>query len=160
MVFFDKELKKYKLPKISKFNKKYLSDVDIIFTALPNGEAQLISKFLNKNNVLIDLAADFRLTKSSEYKNAREGPSDSSDNSFHSAISHDEVPNSTLPPPPPSPPPPAPPCDFFGICRACIPHFHCVNENKSFSVEGNCVEMPLICKTYCLNIGHKLITFR
>ncbi len=66
--FFDKELKKYKLPKISKFNKKYLSDVDIIFTALPNGEAQLISKFLNKNNVLIDLAADFRLNTKNEYE--------------------------------------------------------------------------------------------
>ena len=68
MDFFDKELKKYKLPKISKFNKKYLSDVDIIFTALPNGEAQLISKFLNKNNVLIDLAADFRLNTKKEYE--------------------------------------------------------------------------------------------
>ena len=65
---FDKELKKYKLPKISKFNKKYLSGVDIIFTALPNGEAQLISKFLNKNNVLIDLAADFRLNTKKEYE--------------------------------------------------------------------------------------------
>jgi N-acetyl-gamma-glutamyl-phosphate reductase len=66
--FYDKELKKYKLPKISKFNKKNLLDVDIIFTALPNGEAQLISKFLNKNNVLIDLAADFRLNTKNEYE--------------------------------------------------------------------------------------------
>ena len=66
--FYDKELKKYKLPKISKFNKKNLLDVDIIFTALPNGEAQLISKFLNKNNVLIDLAADFRLNTKKEYE--------------------------------------------------------------------------------------------
>ena len=66
--FYDKDLKKFKLPKISKFNKKYLSDVDIIFTALPNGEAQSISKYLNKNNLLIDLAADFRLNTKNEYE--------------------------------------------------------------------------------------------
>ena len=65
---FEKELKKYKLPKISKFKKEYLSNVDIIFTALPNGEAQSISKFLNKNNLLIDLAADFRLKNKKEYE--------------------------------------------------------------------------------------------
>ena len=66
--FYDKSLKSKKLPKILKFNKKYLNNVDVIFTALPNGEAQLISKYLLKRNTLIDLAADFRLTKSSEYK--------------------------------------------------------------------------------------------
>ena len=38
---FDKSLSKKKLPKIIKFNKKYLKDVQIIFTALPNGEAQV-----------------------------------------------------------------------------------------------------------------------
>ena len=56
------------LPKIIKFDKKYLKDVDIVFTALPNGEAQIISKDLNDKNVLIDLAADFRLEKASDYK--------------------------------------------------------------------------------------------
>ena len=56
------------LPKIIKFDKKYLKDVDIVFTALPNGEAQAISKDLNDKNVLIDLAADFRLEKASDYK--------------------------------------------------------------------------------------------
>ena len=56
-----------KLPKIIKFNRKYLKDVDIIFTALPNGEAQVISKNLNDKNILIDLAADFRLEKASDY---------------------------------------------------------------------------------------------
>ena len=56
-----------KLPKIIKFNKKLLNDVDVIFTALPNGEAQDISKNLNNHNTLIDLAADFRLEKASEY---------------------------------------------------------------------------------------------
>ena len=64
---FDKSLSKKKLPKIIKFNKKLLNDVDVIFTALPNGEAQDISKNLNKNNTLIDLAADFRLEKATDY---------------------------------------------------------------------------------------------
>ena len=64
---FDKTLTGKKLPKIIKFNKKLLNDVDIIFTALPNGEAQEISKYLLKKNTLIDLAADFRLEKASDY---------------------------------------------------------------------------------------------
>ena len=65
--YYDKSLKSKNLPKIVKYNKKYLNEVDIIFTALPNGEAQNISKNLLKKNTLIDLAADFRLRKSSEY---------------------------------------------------------------------------------------------
>ena len=65
--FYDKSLKIQKLPKISKFKKKYLENIDIIFTALPNGEAQIISNYLLEKNTLIDLAADFRLQKSSEY---------------------------------------------------------------------------------------------
>ena len=64
---YDTSLKSKKLPRITKYNKKYLSYVDIIFTALPNGEAQLISKDLLKKNTLIDLAADFRLKKGSDY---------------------------------------------------------------------------------------------
>ena len=64
---YDKTLKSKKLPKIIKFNKKLLKDVDVIFTALPNGEAQEISKNLLKKNILIDLAADFRLKKASDY---------------------------------------------------------------------------------------------
>ena len=52
--FYDKTLTKYKLPKIVKFNKKYLFDVDIVFTALPNGEAQILSNLLLPNNLLID----------------------------------------------------------------------------------------------------------
>ena len=59
---YDKSLSKYKLPKILKFNKKLLKDVQVIFTALPNGEAQDISKHLSKKHTLIDLAADFRLS--------------------------------------------------------------------------------------------------
>ena len=65
--FYDKSLKLENLPKIVKFDKKFLKNVDIIFTALPNGEAQEISKHLLKKNTLIDLAADFRLEKSTEY---------------------------------------------------------------------------------------------
>ena len=57
---FDKSIKG-KLPKIIKFNKSKLRNVDIIFTALLNGEAQKISKHLFKHNTLIDIAADFRL---------------------------------------------------------------------------------------------------
>jgi len=64
---YEKSLSKYKLPKILKFNKSYLKDVDIIFTALPNGSAQDISNHLLKHNVLIDLSADFRLNKASDY---------------------------------------------------------------------------------------------
>ena len=65
--FYDKSLASKNLPKIVKYNKKFLKEVDIIFTALPNGEAQIISKSLNNNNILIDLSADFRLQKSSDY---------------------------------------------------------------------------------------------
>ena len=64
---YDKELNSKKLPRIVKFNKSYLKDVDLIFTALPNGSAQVISNNLLKKNTLIDLAADFRLNKASEY---------------------------------------------------------------------------------------------
>ena len=65
---YDKSLSGKKLPKIIKFNKKLLKDVDVVFTALPNGEAQDISKHLTQSNTLIDLAADFRLEKGSDYK--------------------------------------------------------------------------------------------
>ena len=64
---YEKLLNKKKLPKIVKFNKSYLKYVDIIFTALPNGGAQVISNYLLPHNVLIDLAADFRLNKASDY---------------------------------------------------------------------------------------------
>ncbi len=65
--YYDKSLINKKLPRIIKFDKKYLRDVDIVFTALPNGEAQSISNNLLNKNTLIDLAADFRLEKSSDY---------------------------------------------------------------------------------------------
>ncbi len=64
---YDRSLNKYKLPKIVKFDKSFLQDVDVIFTALPNGESQKLSKLLLKKNILIDLSADFRLKKSSDF---------------------------------------------------------------------------------------------
>ena len=67
ITYYDNSSNLKKLPKISKFKKSYLKNVDVIFTALPNGEAQEISKSLLSHNTLIDLAADFRLNKSSEY---------------------------------------------------------------------------------------------
>ena len=64
---YDKTVKSYKLPKIKKFSFKYLNNIDVVFTALPNGEAQKISNFLLPNNILIDLSADFRLSKAKDY---------------------------------------------------------------------------------------------
>ena len=64
---YDKKLSNKNLPKIIRFNYRLLKDIDIIFTALPNGHAQKIAKKLLKNNILIDLAADFRLKKASDY---------------------------------------------------------------------------------------------
>ena len=66
--FYDQKLKNKKLPRIVKFKKSYLKEIDIIYTALPNGEAQTISKHLLSKNTLIDLAADFRLSSPKEYK--------------------------------------------------------------------------------------------
>ena len=65
--YFDKSLKNKKLPKITKFQKSYLKEVDVVFTALPNGAAQNMSNNLLSKNILIDLSADFRLKKASEY---------------------------------------------------------------------------------------------
>ena len=65
--YYEKSLSKHKLPKIIKYNKSLLINVDLIFTALPNGGAQDISNNLLKHNILIDLAADFRLDKASTY---------------------------------------------------------------------------------------------
>ena len=57
-----------KLPRITHLNEIDFNKIDIIFTALPNGKAQSIAKKLPKNIKLIDLSADFRLKKHSEYK--------------------------------------------------------------------------------------------
>ncbi len=63
---FDKSIK-YRLPKITRITKSKINECEIIFSALPNGEAQIISNKLNNNNVLIDLSGDFRLKNSSDY---------------------------------------------------------------------------------------------
>jgi N-acetyl-gamma-glutamyl-phosphate reductase len=64
---YEKSLSLKKLPKIIKFKRSLLKNVDLVFTALPNGESQDISNDLFKHNVLIDLSADFRLNKASNY---------------------------------------------------------------------------------------------
>ena len=65
---YDKRLKKYNLPKIVKVNYRYFKDVDVIFTALPNGQSQVIANNLDKRNILIDLSADFRIKDVNIYK--------------------------------------------------------------------------------------------
>ena len=64
---YEKSFSSKKLPKIIKYKKSLLKNVDLIFTALPNGEAQDISNDLLKKNILIDLAADFRLNTAKNY---------------------------------------------------------------------------------------------
>ena len=64
---YERSLSSKKLPKIVRYNKSFLKNIDLVFTALPNGEAQDISNDLLKHNVLIDLAADFRLNNASNY---------------------------------------------------------------------------------------------
>ena len=58
---YEKSLDKYKLPKIVIFNKSYLKDVDVIFTALPNGGSQDISNLLLKNNVYKNILIIYHL---------------------------------------------------------------------------------------------------
>ena len=65
---FDKRIKKKNLPKISEIKKINWNKVNILFTALPNGEAQKIAKRIPDNIKLIDLSADFRLNNSKLYK--------------------------------------------------------------------------------------------
>ncbi len=64
---FDEDIVDKKLPKITKLTKKLVNDVKVIFTALPYGDSQKISKLLNGNQFLIDLSADFRLKNKSDY---------------------------------------------------------------------------------------------
>ena len=65
---FDKSIKKIKLPKISKIEKIDWRKINVLFSALPNGEAQKIAKKIPKNIILIDLSADFRLQNPKSYK--------------------------------------------------------------------------------------------
>ena len=65
---FDKEINKKNLPKISKLNKIKWNKINVLFTALPNGEAQKIALKIPSNVKLIDLSADFRLEDINSYK--------------------------------------------------------------------------------------------
>ena len=65
---FDQRIGSRKLPKLSNIKKINWNNVDVIFTALPNGEAQKIAKKINKKKILIDLSADFRLSDPKIYK--------------------------------------------------------------------------------------------
>jgi N-acetyl-gamma-glutamyl-phosphate reductase len=58
---FDKKIHKKNLPKISKIKNIDWNKINILFTALPNGEAQKIAKIMPQHIKLIDLSADFRL---------------------------------------------------------------------------------------------------
>ena len=65
---YDKKINTKKLPKISKLSNIDWNKIDVIFTALPNGEAQKIAKLIPKFIKLIDLSADFRLENVETYK--------------------------------------------------------------------------------------------
>ena len=65
---FDKTISNKKLPPISKIEKIDWNKIDVIFTALPNGEAHKIVNFLPSRVKLIDLSADFRLKNPDIYK--------------------------------------------------------------------------------------------
>jgi len=65
---FDRNIAKKNLPKISKIEKIDWNKVDILFTALPNGQAQKIAKVIPQHVKLIDLSGDFRLKDSKLYK--------------------------------------------------------------------------------------------
>jgi len=65
---FDKRINNKKLPKISKLSNIDFKRVDVLFTALPNGEAHKLAKILPNKTILIDLSADFRLKNPYIYK--------------------------------------------------------------------------------------------
>ena len=66
--YFDKRIKK-KLPKITNLKKVNWNSINILFTALPNGESQVLANTLkNKKLKIIDLSADFRLSNALLYK--------------------------------------------------------------------------------------------
>ena len=68
VAYFDKDINKKNLPKISNLSKIDWNKINVLFTALPNGEAQKIANKIPKNVKLIDLSADFRLDDVKMYK--------------------------------------------------------------------------------------------
>ena len=65
---FNKKIIKKNLPIISKINDIDWDKIEVLFTALPNGEAQKIAKIIPQHVKLIDLSADFRLKDFRLYK--------------------------------------------------------------------------------------------
>ena len=65
---FDKRINKKNLPKITKIKNVNWSKINILFTSLPNGEAQKIANLVPAHVKLIDLSADFRLNDFKIYK--------------------------------------------------------------------------------------------
>jgi len=66
--FFDKTIKKKNLPKITLIKKINWQNINVLFTALPNGEAQRLAGIIPSHIKLIDLSADFRLQNYKSYK--------------------------------------------------------------------------------------------
>ena len=65
---FDKKINKRNLPIISKVKNIDWNKIEVLFTALPDGEAQKIAKIVPQHIKLIDLSADFRLKDFKLYK--------------------------------------------------------------------------------------------
>jgi len=65
---FDKRIKSKKLPKLTNIKKLDWEKIDVIFTALPNGEARKMVNKLPKEVKLIDLSADFRIKNNKIYE--------------------------------------------------------------------------------------------
>jgi len=66
--YFDKKINIKNLPRISKIEKVNWESIDVLFSALPNGEAQKIIKVIPEHTKLIDLSADFRINDFKLYK--------------------------------------------------------------------------------------------
>lgn len=65
---FNNQINSKNLPYISNIKSIDWKKVQIIFTALPNGEAQKIAKITPRNIKIIDLSADFRIKNLNQYK--------------------------------------------------------------------------------------------
>ena len=65
---FDKKINKKDLPKIIGIKNINWNKIHILFTSLPNGEAQKIAKLVPDHVKMIDLSADFRLDDYRLYK--------------------------------------------------------------------------------------------
>ena len=70
IAFFDKRIKKKKLPKISSVDSINWKETNLAFLSMPNGEGQKLIKNIYKKFKkvkFIDLSADFRIIDSKEY---------------------------------------------------------------------------------------------